>query len=320
MVPVQEFIQNIHGRLRGEGRAVRFADTDRRCSQTELRRIVGAIGRPDDLEFAGTLININQSIRAMGVSILDDIRERWPHLAALADRCTIEFLPSSRVTAFVGAFDWFNRPLDKHLIGIDYGVVAAAFLLADALYASDMLELDGRDSFERAVTVFVEGSLSPWLDRPHLRDDPELSIEDSAMGGKIATPLLWFIGLHELGHVSLGHTEQAQGTFGMSARGIVCPISSSAVTATIQEQEYGADQFAIHAILDASSTPQAAWANCSMPILYMVWLDRVERRLGSSIDDRYPPPLDRATRLIQIVRERLGDEIPRCFTLATSGW
>lgn len=325
-----EYIEDlIAERLRGKT-GVRFASSwpvSRAERESSVRRIFAVVGRDGDAVALSEIADIDAAIKAMARDLEEDLKFLSPtHASDSEDGCRVAFLPTSGVTAFVDGRDIHNTKLDRYLIGIDYGMFAAAFMLADCLIYEGMETHpgappnDGTPLFESAVRLFVEGSMRPWMDSPRLSDDEETGSDLAALAGKVATQLLYFVVLHEVGHIVLGHADRPCSLLSVTAAGITARESDMLDPIVVRANELAADRHAVTLMLDLASDRRAAWANLTMPLMFMRWLHAVETVRGAPIDERYPSPHERAEQICALVRERLGPDEADCFTRVNDRW
>lgn len=218
-------------------------------------------------------------------------------------RVALGYFPRLAVNAFA---EGLQSGANEYVIGVNSGLLTVCAMLCQAL----LLEVDGQHdkaekSYELALTLYNAAShneMARALSGSTLLGDDKMSIQSGALGSVI----LRFVGLHELGHVVLGHTERA-GMCLLPETGLVrYGMSQSLGVAGVHDLEFAADRYAIDRMLQQSGSPEQMWNNTLFISAFFRLLEHVELLHGKPNCPHHPPPGERISALENRVREDKG--------------
>jgi len=195
-----------------------------------------------------------------------------------------------------------GKPLPGFLILMNQGLYFCIKLLVTAQIYEDMqgdfaqYRKSGLDVFAAACDLYVSETPEKINIGAVFTGDEKVdgAIEAHVSLGSIL--LMQFVGLHEVGHAHLGHSQALLSgrLSALSAAGQAQPLASEAAHF---EAEYEADAFAWNALVSRASKPENNLGNIYVIRLFFRFLHVIEIKTGKPISEYHPPPLDRASRL-----------------------
>lgn len=223
-------------------------------------------------------------------------------------RTAFGLLPLSAVDAFCLDRTLRGVKLDGYLVILNEGTFICAQLLAKAFLVEN---LDGdllvhRRSGIEAYRTAIEHFLAPSV--AHVNSvffdgvPPEIEGALAAAQMKMTILLLQFVFLHEMGHV-VHHDHSLMGEYEFHVSHAQPP---SVPTEQYWAAEYAADTYALERILRHTGTEASRWANFVAIYVFFHWLGTVERVTGCPLCPLHPPPLARAQRLRELMREKVS--------------
>lgn len=268
---------------------------------------------PDGVEDTGYSTKLR--IQLMGKTLHEDlVQMAGDELRESIQNTAVGFLPTGKFNGFcVGRTDE-RQALDGYVIGINYGLYYCCSLLGEAI-VREALDLGlpeqervGRPAFQNAVRLFLNPTMEQheeYFSRPPLPADVAGTLTSASSAN--CTIMLFFVGLHELGHITNGDVDSKSGVVRFDiaasepiyARGIVNAKGN-------WESEYLADDFAIRK-LALWSSDQNRWNNFATIVLFFEWLQHIEDELGKSICPFHPQPSERLARLWSTMQNLYGE-------------
>ena len=243
-------------------------------------------------------------LRLLIADLYDDLRAALgPTWEQRMDRVSMDFMPHLESDAFVAGLGEATE--GPWAIGINLGLVWVNNAIADAL----LLASQGRESEARAAYLVAHRVYraqtqrelhAAWQSFPIVEDAMELE------AGAIASVVLRFVALHEMGHAVLGHV----GRMEMGVRHDVGRRHYAKQTAgdqvMVRAMEREADLFALQRMIDVSLGPDRMWNNLLFIGAFFRLLAQVETRTGQLLCHYHPPPTERIDYLYQALCERMG--------------
>lgn len=216
------------------------------------------------------------------------------------NRCALAFFPNMTTNAC--AF-----PIDNHGYGIalNYGMLFVADRIAHAILLEDDCPDDRAErAYNTAKTLFLAATVEEFDEA--LRGLIGIgSTELLVTSGAVASLIIRFVALHELGHVCLGHVDQAQMTFN-AIEGSVTYGSIASDGVALAELELAADKFAVDRLLKRTTAHEVMWNNALFLCGFFYLLDHIEQQIGRAICPYHPSPRERANAIEDYLKSRIG--------------
>lgn len=215
----------------------------------------------------------------------------------------LAYLPIINANAFAGHIP--NEPT-QHIIGVHLHLIWVAFYLTEAL----LLAAKGEDALACShYQVGLNGHLQAdflaafriWLNNSAHSDD-WLKTE----AGAVSTVILRFVGLHELGHLVLGHVDKANMCYSPNTQSIEYKQSEHLGQSVVWDMEYAADQFAIDHMLAHTGSVEHMWNNLLFIGAFFRFIEHVELLRHAPASETHPPPVQRLHALEQRVTKAIG--------------
>lgn len=220
-------------------------------------------------------------------------------------KTAVGFLPTGVINACcVGGLS------GGYVVAINTGLYYTCVLLSIALSAPDTtgeLLQDALESvypeeiLEASINCAIKPSAENYetLERHHSYMTPELL----GLGAAGAWFILWFIFLHEAGHICGGDVDKSRALaiFDFENQKI------DYIKANFQ-REYAADRFALNACLGQLHDPVSVWAQFSNIETLFLFLNYVERTKKLTSSQTHPPAIERLRRLRKIIEKKWGKD------------
>lgn len=198
-----------------------------------------------------------------------------------------------------------ERPI--YAIGINIGMLWVCASLCGSLLLEEQQQTDAaRATYQRALQQYFSATQADFyktMAANNLLDDDPLSLQS----GALASVILRFVGLHELGHVIAGDVEDAAMCFVPETGAVTYGKSSFMDGGALHEMELSADRFAIDHMIAKTGSVEQMWNNILFVSAFLQMLEHVEILQGKPICDYHPAPEVRRRVLINRVRECLGE-------------
>ncbi|WP_425397258.1 ImmA/IrrE family metallo-endopeptidase [Aeoliella sp.] len=239
-------------------------------------------------------------MQALLQDVLEDVQGFLPeHCRCKADQSIVGLLPRSEVNA--SCFGSQAGITDGYLIGLNSGLIHGTGLVSAALIADTHPSVEkptGRDFFDASLRFFSKGSPEDFEKSIQLTIG--LPPEVQVLVGANHSVMLWFVTLHECGHIVHGDVDNGRATSHAISH------EKSTYHPPTWEEEYAADQFALESFLLNRPNAERAWTNYATVDLLYRWLDLATQRAKASQD--YPPTNARLHRLRQWMCATWGDD------------
>ena len=232
-------------------------------------------------------------------------------------------LPLGHSNACVLKHDMQGRELDQPLIVVNWGLVLAlrSLFTAFAIYLSgeslsDNWRALSRQEFINAVRRYESPTAQTMAETEFTPpDDWTLGIADElgVWAGSFQSVVLWFIALHEVGHIVNGDTDGANSVARLSAVGSEVELSYARPQTEALANwpcELAADRFALTWLCDWGSDRPSRWSNTAQVVVFFRWLMTVEHRRGSPLSPYHPPANQRLAELIASATILAGSPMP----------
>lgn len=243
-------------------------------------------------------------LRLLLTDLEDDVRRALgPRHAQRLDRVAMDFMPHLVSDAFVAGLG--DQDEGPWAVGINLGLIWTTNAIVDAL----MLASRGEDeaakaSYRTAQRVYHAQSHrevhAAWHALPAQSDAQELE------AGAIASVVLRFVALHEMGHVALGHVGRMEMGVRPEAGRRHYGLIGTQDPAEVREMEREADLFALQRMIEISQGPDRMWNNLLFISAFFRLLAQVEARNGELLCPYHPPPSERIETLYRVLCQHIG--------------
>lgn len=254
-------------------------------------------------------LNPHLAIRHMAKTIEYDINKLlFNNYPKILENVIFGFLPTGLVNGCVFNIDSRGQYLDKYIVALNYGLFFSCASLSDALIfeilEGDLLKYkkNGAPYFYNSIQYY----LSPTsTNRNNMLKENGLPSNVLAQirikSGALASIMLQFVALHEIGHIVNGDTENKNGIAFYSLNN---SNSNNLQYKRLKSEslenwpcEYAADEFAIKNLSNWGKSDNACWANTAQIYLFFKWLEKVEEIKGGLLCEFHPHAKDRALKI-----------------------
>ena len=198
-----------------------------------------------------------------------------------------------------------SPPQNIYVIGFNFGLFQVAGLLCEALlWESQNHPVEAKERYHRAIDLYFARTRKEY-ERAVLDDADELYLLKQH-SGEIASLVLRFIALHELGHVVLGHADSLDMQLNALNDDVEYVNANQYAAESILAMETAADKFAIEHMLKVSGSAEQMWNNTLFICALFLLLDHIESKLGRPISLNHPRPSQRAMSIAALVEEAIG--------------
>lgn len=204
------------------------------------------------------------------------------------------------------AEEWsLGKPV--YAIGINIGMLWVCGSLCSSLLLEERQQSnEAHAAYLRALQQYQAATQADFfktMKTDELRDDDTLSIKS----GALASVILRFVGLHELGHVVDGGVEEAGMSFVPESGAVTYVRNNFLDDEAAHNMELLADRFAIDHMIATTGSVDQMWNNTLFISAFFHLLEHVEALQGKPICTYHPAPAVRRRALIDRVRECLGE-------------
>lgn len=237
--------------------------------------------------------------------LLEDLESYCNESERLAlQRVALGYLPRLTTNAFAERLP--ENELGEYVIGVNAGLLWVSSMLCEALLLAESdRTVEACEAYGLALTFYyasTQAEMFKAMSASSLGNDDEMSVQSGAVGSVI----LRFVGLHELGHVVLGHTERAGMHLLPETGAVHYDLSPSLGVGGVHAMEFAADRFAIEHMLACTGSAVQMWNNTLFISAFFRLLEHVEILRGKSICPFHPPPESRILALENRVRDTIG--------------
>jgi hypothetical protein len=223
---------------------------------------------------------------------------------AVLRQAAVAYLPIRNANGFCGHVP---HAKECHVIGVHLPLIWVSFLLTQALLlAAENQGEQARKTYQIVLAGHrkdnFRASFQEWLESPPDIENTWLESE----AGAVSSVILRFVGLHELGHLALGHVDQAGICYAAESNEVSYQHSATLGQTAVWAMEYAADRFAVDHMLAHTGGAEQMWNNLLFIGAFFRFIEHLEIIRGAPLSQDHPPPRQRLHALSRRVTEVLG--------------
>lgn len=257
---------------------------------------------------------VDEIISKLALSLIEDIEDcTSDQYNSKLKQTHLTLLPLKLVNAFCFNRSEGNELLDGYIICINQGLFFCLKLLAKAIVIEQLsgeltqFNSGGGHPYKCAIKLFLKPTRED-LNEIFFEDlPPHLLGQIEAYQSKVSGITLQFIALHEFGHIV--HDDLNNMGLYQTHLTVAKGLSNTTPTHLVDkywEAEYRADEFAMQALCNRSTTSLSAWANFTAIYLFFYWLSDIEKIIEKNLCPYHPPPKARAMQLKEFMLRLYG--------------